>query len=400
MSRFDKLKYWIINSFHQPVRWRPILAFGLGGLVFIQILAFNPSRLEEEGPASAISEESLLPKLNEKIELSAAIPKDRVPEYTIEGFQYTSTQGGKKIWRLDSDHAFFYQPEGIVHTQVVRAEIYDSAGQTTVATALEAKYDEKRKDLEMYGDVVVTFPSGLVIRSPFALYRIVERDVIVPNQHRVEGENKEKDEVLRFASNGMKYDQNANLITLNSAVRADITKVTGELVETTTITSDYAIIDKNKNIARFQMLDTEGAPTRFVQIDQPRMKAKGRKAEFYFASARSEKTASSDTAQSKARVKQMRLVDEVKIEEEPRALSSASKNPRNRGREVQKRYSTSGIAEFDARKNIIILKQYPQVYQGRDTMTGETIIVHRDSDIVEVEQSNAYSDGTDDEDGT
>ncbi len=396
MSRIDNLKSWIIKSFHQPVRWRPILAFGVGGLVFIQILAFNPSRLEEEGPADAITEQSLFPKLNEKLELSAEIPKDRVPEYSIEGFQYTTTKGGVKIWRLDSEHAFFYQPEGLVHTQVVKAEMYDSEGQTTYVTADEAKYDEKKKDLELYGDVVVTFPNGLVVKSPFALYRINQHDVIVPPQHAVSGEIKDKDEILHFTSQGLKFDQNTNTLLLTSQVVARVTKA-DEKSETTIIESDYAVVEKSKNVARFQMMETAGSSPRLVKITQPQMKAQGRKAEFYFASARASSGTQKGTSQ--ARVKQMRLLDDVKIEEEPKRANRSAKNARAAGRDPGKRYSTSGIAEFDVAKNIIILKQYPQVYQGRDTMTGETIIVHRDTDIVEVDQSNAYSDGTD-EDGT
>lgn len=367
---------------------------GGAGLVFIQILAFNPTRLEEERPADAITQESLLPKQNEKIELSPEIPKDRVPEYSIEGFQYVTTQGGKKIWRLDSEHAFFYQVEGLVHTQVVKAEIYDSEGQTTHASAQEAKYDEKKKDLELYGNVVVTFPSGLVVRSPFALYRLNSKDVIVPTKYRVEGEMREKTDALKFWSGGMRFDQNENIVRLDSNVVTHVMKLEAgsKAPETTTIESDLAFIDKNKNVAFFQMQDSPNTPLRHVRVTQPQLKAEGRRAEFYFSSS------GGKTQQSGPRVHQMRLVDEVKIEEEPNPSKRRKSNARHSNKTPQKRYSTSGIAEFDATKNLIILKQYPQVYQGHDTMTGETIIVHRDTDIVEVEQSNAYSDGTDDED--
>jgi lipopolysaccharide transport protein LptA len=57
------------------------------------------------------------------------------------------------------------------------------------------------------------------------------------------------------------------------------------------------------------------------------------------------------------------------------------------------RYGTSGRADFDTKRNVIILKDFPQVYQDQDTVTGDVIIMHRDSDIVEVEQSNAFNDG-------
>jgi lipopolysaccharide export system protein LptA len=57
------------------------------------------------------------------------------------------------------------------------------------------------------------------------------------------------------------------------------------------------------------------------------------------------------------------------------------------------RYGTGGRADFESQRNVIVLREFPQVYQDRDTVTGDVIIVHRDTDIVEVEHSNAFSEG-------
>ena len=64
------------------------------------------------------------------------------------------------------------------------------------------------------------------------------------------------------------------------------------------------------------------------------------------------------------------------------------------GKKESLRYGTGGRADFDTRRNVIVLSQYPQVYQDNDTITGDIILVHRDTDVVEVEHSNAYSQGT------
>jgi len=57
------------------------------------------------------------------------------------------------------------------------------------------------------------------------------------------------------------------------------------------------------------------------------------------------------------------------------------------------KYATGGRADFDSHKNVIVLTEYPQVYQDEDTVTGDKILLHRDTDIIEVEHSNAFSQG-------
>ena len=57
------------------------------------------------------------------------------------------------------------------------------------------------------------------------------------------------------------------------------------------------------------------------------------------------------------------------------------------------KYATCGKAQFNSRRNIVRLTDLPQVYQGRDTITGDKITLYRDKDLVEVDYSNAYSRG-------
>jgi lipopolysaccharide export system protein LptA len=56
-----------------------------------------------------------------------------------------------------------------------------------------------------------------------------------------------------------------------------------------------------------------------------------------------------------------------------------------------KKYGTSGRADFDSNHNTIVLTVLPQVYQSNDTVTGESITLYRDSDIVDVAFSNSFS---------
>ena len=67
---------------------------------------------------------------------------------------------------------------------------------------------------------------------------------------------------------------------------------------------------------------------------------------------------------------------------------------KNKGPENLLKYATGGRADFDSTHDVIKITEFPQCYQDNDTVTGDIIIMHRDTDLVEVEHSNAFSQGT------
>ena len=140
----------------------------------------------------------------------------------------------------------------------------------------------------------------------------------------------------------------------------------GDVVpDTTTIESDRCLIDRKIQLAQFTMEPYRKSENRFVRITQPGFFAKGRRANLNYG----------DFAKL---LQYMVAYEDVLIRETG---------------DSQLKYGTGGIAEFDAHRNVIVLKQFPQVYQNDDTVTGDVIVVHRDTDIVEVEHSNAFSQG-------
>lgn len=359
-------------------------------IIFFQIVAFSPKRLEEEGAPEQITTEALRPKYEDSF-VSPTIPEGRVPDYTVEGFQNVSTQGGVKQWRIQADRAFFYQDDGIVHARDVHSEVYDAEGKITVITSKEAKFFIASKDLELFGDVKTTFPTGLQTLSPYMFYRAENKEITVPPAYPVEGKNVEPEpktkglasggESFDFRSKGLHYTGLNHRVDLLSEVVVHIKKENpSKGPEITTVESDRATIDRIKNILSFTMLEARPDALRFVKISQPGMISKSRRAEFRMNA-------------NPKKLRTIRALDDVKIEEKAHFPSEPQPTPR-RKRSGNPRYATAGIAEFDSARNIIILRDYPQVYQDRDTITGETIIVHRDSDLVEVDQSNAYSEGS------
>jgi lipopolysaccharide export system protein LptA len=352
-------------------------------------VAFSPSRLEEEGAPEAIDAESLRPNYTDSF-VTPTIPMDRIPEYTVEGFQQVSTQAGTKQWLIQADRAFYYQTDGIVHARDVHADLYDAQGKITVVTSKEAKYFMSTKKLELFGDVKTVYPSGLETMSPYMLYQGGTKDVTIPINYPVEGHSipsrmSPSAEHFEFHSKGLHYVGSTDRVDLLSDVGVRILKPDPKRgMEVTTIDSDHATIDRKKDLIRFTMLEARPSELRFVKITQPGMTSKSRRAEFRMNA-------------KPRKLRTIKALEDVKIEERPKIPADASVAERRRAKNADTRYATAGIAEFDSDKNLIILRDYPQVYQGRDTITGETIIVHRDSDLVEVDQSNAFSEGEPDQ---
>ncbi len=379
MSFSKKLKRSLLKLYAQRAKLRVVLAVGLGFIIFIQILAFSPIRLEAEAPPPEMKESDLMP-VSKDSQVTPTLPRDRVPEYSVDGFQYISVTNGIKQWKIKADHAFFYQKEGIAHTQVVQAIVYDKDGKETHIAGNEAKYFFSTGDLEVFGDVLTTFADGLKTKSQYMKYTGLTRNVEIPVSYLVEGwsDPTTNKDTLEFEALGMNYQnitQKAELLSqVKVLAKRDVGKPGGP--EQTTIQSDRAIVDRNRSLVRFFMADQPGQKIKLIAIDQPGMKCEARRAEFQYG----------------AKEKQLRTVrafEEVKIEEIPQMESDYKNNPRAKA--PLKRYATSGLAEFDTIKNLIVLREFPQVYQDRDTITGEVIILHRLSNLVEVEQSNAIS---------
>lgn len=388
MALSFKGKRLILKAIATARRFRFWLAAGVAAILFFQIVAFTPKRLEEETAPEAITQQDLKPREEEGSFVAPTLPQDEVPEYTVDGFQYVSIENEVKQWRLEAERAYFYQAEGIVHARDVKADLYDEAGNKTIVTSKEAKYFMISRNLELFGDVHTIFPVGIEARSQYMHYAAEVKEVSVPVSYPVDGNSvatEGKREKFEFRSKGLKYRGNVDLLYLLSEVNMRIIKETPNRgTEVTHVDSDQAEVDKKNNIAKFSMFEARPPELRFVKITQPGMTSHSRRAEFRINS-------------SEKKLRTIRALDDVKIVEKPPVPSDYATNARRRSKEARSRYATAGIAEFDTEKNLIVLRDYPQVYQDHDTITGETIIVHRNSDLVEVDQSNAYSEGQDQE---
>ena len=377
-------------------KWvRPFMLFGIVVFTITEIVALSPSNLEE---GSSSSDAALDPEYFQdepETTLASGIPTGIIPDYKIEDFNYVSSQGSEKQWKLIADKANVFNKQNIVHSRNIQALLYDPQGAVTVVTGKEAKYFVNSKDLEVFGNVKTTFPDGFELESDYLKYRPQARKIEIPPKYAVKGAGQEtQGQLIRFTSRGLDFSVGEGLIVLLESARVSLEKRTPDsetkgIPERTTIDSDRCLIDRKRQFAHFTMHAErvgKNSKGRFVHITQPTLYSKSRRADLNYGEG------------AKKLLKYIVASDDVFIQELEPAPSGphphSPKPAKKPGEKSSLRYATAGKAEFDTKQDIIELTQFPQVYQDGDTVTGDVILLHRNTDVVEVEQSNAFSEGT------
>lgn len=363
----------------------------------------SEERFQVHLPAHVASErvtpESLLQKASQGVSRAPGIPR-KIPDYSIERSTFSSVQSGIKQWKLKSKRSNLFSSEKLVHATQIQAELFDGDNDSTFIVGNEARYFLDQQDLEIFGDVVTSFPDGFVLRSQYLRYRPKSRWIEIPVQEPVHGESgpppttsKRKPasggDDFTFDSRGFTFSMESSVIQLPRSVRFFLKKKPTSpqqtKSETTEVRSDSATIFRTEDRVEFKMSPFQLPSTRFVTILQPDLYARSRWAEmFYGANKPTAETSTPPADQTRengsAAIRYMTAHQDVLIKEK-------QKNSKD-----DLRYSTSGRADFDNEQDLIYLTDLPQVYQGRDTMTGDRVILHKASDLVEVENSNAYND--------
>jgi len=382
---------------HSPRKLiRPALLSLLALAIVAEMVALTPASLEEEGGTlnTAVDPDTLVQ--DDDPALAPGIPQNRIAEYAMEKFQFLSVQKGIKQWKIDADLAFLYNPERLVHARRVRTLLFDSGeDQVTIISGKEARYFLNQRDLEIYGNVHTVFPDGFELKSEYLRYLPNEHRIIIPRDYSVQGtstpqpkpvpltelrnslettqtqsrkssrNSTDQSRPFQFESKGMDYDMDKGVILLPESARVHFDEP--DSPDRTLIESDRCLIHRKDNLAQFVMNSNRPLKSQFVHISQPGLKAKSRRADLFYGDFK-------DVLQY------LTLHDDVLI--------------REKNEDLQLRYSTSGKADFDSDRNVIFLTKYPQVYQDQDTVVGDNIVLHRDTDIVEVAHSNAFSEGS------
>jgi len=365
-----KISIWLLKG-----RLRPLLLAFLVVFILIEIVALSPGSIDDGKTPSVgmLSTDALIPA-DEQHTLASGIPKDTIPDYRVEKFDYVSSVGREKQWKLLAKTASVYHHDNLVHAHVIRAFLYDPNGKITVVTGNEAKYLMNQKDLEIFGNVVTTFPDGFELDSDYLRYKPQEKKIEIPSHYPVKGFGKESaDKNISFDSLGLDYAMAKSLIVLPREAKVRMARITPGVDgrardDTTMIESDRCDIDRTKHVAHFTMYSKKSMNARFVRITQPTLFARGRRADLNYGD-------------SSEFLQYLIAYEDVLIKD----LDRESK--------AQLKYATGGRADFDNKKDVVVLTEFPQVYQDADTVTGDKILMHRDTDLVEIDNSNSFSQG-------
>jgi LPS export ABC transporter protein LptC len=358
---------------------RPLILILLGLAIVTEVVILSPSQLEQEGSGpNPVDLNTLV--MDDLPSLVPGFPRNQIADYSIDQFKYVCIQNGEKQWRIESSQAFMFSDERLMHARTVHSNIYDPEGQITTIAGDEARYFLNHKDLEVYGNVKTVFPDGFELYSEYLRYLPKEKKILIPTQYHVSGTGHEtEDQDFRFESQGLDYAMGSSIIILPKAAVVTILRTgppapeTSGIPQKTVIESDHCYIDRSKNFAHFTMDPHTPLKERFVHITQPTLFARSRSADLNYGNFNKV-------------LQYLVAYDDVLVKE--------TRQKTIPGEKYSLRYATSGHAEFDTRRDVIIMTQFPQAYENSDTVTGEVLLMHRDSDIIEVSHSNAFSQGS------
>ena len=346
---------WNKSSQFQSVLILGLFLFFVGHFVLL-----SPSSLEDDfGGMRVIEPKDLLAFLkNEPFAIAPEVPLDTPPAYSLRDSIMFSSQGEKPNVKMTSRKSNLYQKEQLVHSRDVIVEFPDH----TEIEAKEAIFFLKEDKVHFYGHVHTTFPNGAELISEFAeaFLKPVTR-IVIPTTELVFGSKKDPNSSVNFTAQGLEYtDSSPKNLNLLQDVKVQII---GDKI--THIDSDQAVYTYEEGHLHFSMNDRQPLSAQFVKVHQKDLDLKSRTLEV-------------DTT-TRQKLQTITALTDVwmKDSHDPEKVSTG----------------TSGQAIYDDQKNEVTLTDFPQVYQDNDTITGDVIIFHRNTDLIEVKQSNAiYND--------
>ena len=360
----------VSNNLHR------LLLIAVAVLIFGQVVAFCPSSTPPESPASDEASFSEKTPKNSVFKGFPA-PQGASPDYSIRNFRYVSVAEGKKQWQLKASEALFFSSQQTVLTTDIQAELFsDDFPQvpSVRVSGREARYLLTTRDLEVGGSVVAQLENGAEIHAEFLKFIPSKGLILIPREYSAWGRGpKNKDMQIQFKSSGLEGTLSNRRLLLPAAVEIQVQPTENAARESPTIfRSARAEVLLSENRAKlFSDPSMTGRETVTMEHRGPtRLVAKAKSME---ATTRDLNRKTSFTAS-----------EDVRIEEW---------TPRGSTSDKPYRYSTSGKAEFFPSDSVFFLTEYPQVYQDNDTMTGDVIKVDRKKDQVEVENSNAITNG-------
>ena len=346
-----------------PLKWSknsPFQSFLLIGLFFFffaHFLLLSPSSLEEDfGGMRILHPKDLLGFLQNEPETLThdEFIRNTPPGYSLRDTLLFSTSSGNPALKLKSRKMNVYQEQQMAHLRDAEALIKESAR----VSAREATYDFKTGNMTFLGGVHAVFPNGVEIDSEIA--RVEPHPflhITIPGNEKVSGVKPHPSTPVTFTALWLEYREDDDQ-TVHLLHEVEV-KIRG--AQKTVIRSDEARFSGNENRLFFSMDGERIIEHQFVTLSETDLDLKSRRIEL--------------------RLDDGNELEEIHALQDVWFLDRHSKDRTTEG--------TGGKAVYRVALNQIVLSEFPQLYQDRDTITGDLITYHRDTDTVEVTESNA-----------
>ena len=359
MERKDAILKQVSNS----VKWSrqsPLQSVLLAGLVLFFVSHFvllSPSSLEDDfGGMRVIHPRDLLGLLQNEPETLAVsqLPENTPPSYSLRDLRIASSHQRSPEFLLSARKSVSFQKDELTHFRDLEVTTADKM----VILSKEALYRQKEHVIHFLGDVRVRLPGGAEILTETA--ELITRPTLhirVPATVRVQGRHVKGRNRVTFSAYGLDYlaDAPEHLRLLQRV--EDKTRSARDLA----ILSDSADYAENLGRLAFTMSEKRPIQEQFVRLMEPAFELKARNLELDLSGEKELQT--------------VRAEKDVWFEETTET-----------GRKTS---GTGGRGTYSVESGLVTLSEFPQLYQDRDTITGEIILFHRDSDTIEVRQSNA-----------
>jgi lipopolysaccharide transport protein LptA len=342
-------------------QFQSFLLIGLFLFFVGHFLLLNPSSLESDfGGIRVVEPQNLLAFLKNEAKTAVAdVPQGIVPSYSLkDSIMYTSN-GTKPNFKLVASRSNFYQAQQIIHALEVLVTFDDG----TTVKANEGVFFTEKNQANFYGAVHTVFANGATLDSERATaFMKPVTKIVIPNDVLATGMKADENSITHFTAYGLEYvDESPKVLKLFSKVHVWI-----ENDKVTDIYSDRARYAYEDGFLNFEMNENRPLYEQFVLANQIDLNMKSRTLEMQLDD---DQALDKITARGDVWTKDFH---------DPEKITT----------------STSGVGIYDQQKNDITLTEFPQVYQDGDTITGDVIIDHRNTDQIEVKESNAiYNNG-------
>lgn len=137
----------------------------------------------------------------------------------LKKVKYTETREGVKEWELEAFSVGYFQEEGVVVCEKVKATFFSQNAVSYTLTGVQGKFHIKTKVIEVFGGVKIDSTDGYHLRSPSIKYLAEKRELVTADLVEMEGPR------FKVAGQGMIVDidrQRVKVLNQVSTVFADI----------------------------------------------------------------------------------------------------------------------------------------------------------------------------------